>query len=152
MRIEGELWRAVATLVRDSPQAILATADAGGMPHVTWMNVMVSGGLDEVVAITLPTTQKVANLRENPKAEWTFASRSQESFVYLSGSTEIVGGEEADRLYRTMPGKSAAFYRNAAGGGGDDPGDFAIIRTRVSRVVYCRPPGYHKVVVMDGVE
>lgn len=149
MQIEGELWRAVSRLVAETPLAIMATADAAGAPHAAWMNVVVSPDLEEVIAITLPGTDKVANLRANPRAEWSFASPSRETFVYLSGPTEILSGEDAVRCWNAIPGKKFAYYRNAAGGDSDDPADYAVIRTEVRKVVHSRTIGYRKTVLID---
>lgn len=149
MQIEGELWRAVSRLVADTPLAIMATADGNGAPHSAWMNVVVSPDLNEVIAITLPGTDKVANLRANPRAEWSFASSSRETFVYLSGPTEILSGEDAVRCWDAIPGKSFAYYRNAAGGDSDNLADYAVIRTEVRKVVHSRTIGYRKTVVLD---
>ncbi len=149
MEIEGELWRAAARLVADTPLAIMATADENGEPHAVWMNAVVTSDLEEVIAVTMPGTDKVANLRGNPKAEWSFGSPSRETFVFLSGPTEILSGEEAARCWDAIPGKSIAYFRNAAGGESEDPADYAVIRTRVRKVVYSRTIGYRKTVLID---
>ncbi len=149
MHIEGELWRVVARLVADTPLAMMATADGDGMPHAVWMNAMVSPDLEEVIAITMPGTDKVANLRANPRAEWSFASPSRETIVYLSGPTEILSGDEAVRCWNTIPGKAAAYYRNAAGGNSDNPAEYAVIRTQVRKVVHSRAIGYRKTILID---
>ena len=101
--------------------------------------------MQEVVTITAPTTQKIANLRANPQGEWMFASPSIETVVYLSGPTQIMEGDEARRYWDRMPGKSKAYYRNYCDT--DDCAKFAVIRTLVTKVVYCRPIGYRKTVV-----
>lgn len=141
----GELWRTASRLVADTPLAVLTTADAAGMPHATWMNLLADSNMEEVVTITAPTTQKIANLRANPQGEWMFASLSIETVVYLSGPTEILEGDEAKGYWDRMPGKSKAFYQNYCDT--DDPAKFAVIRTRVTKIVYCRPIGYRKTVV-----
>ncbi len=147
MSKQGELWRAASQLVAKRKKAVLATADASGMPHITWMNALADSTMEEVVTITAPTTQKVANLQLNPQAEWMFASTSLESMVYLSGPTQIVRGEEAKKYWDAMPGKSQAYFRNFCDL--DDHEMFSVLRTKVTRVVYCRPPGYRKTVVHE---
>ncbi len=127
----------------------MATADGRGAAHAVWMNVVVSPGMEEVIAITMPGTEKVANLRANPQAEWSLSSPSRESFVYLSGPTEILSGDEARRWWDAIPGKSSGYYRNAAGGDSEDPADYAVIRTRVRKVVHYRAIGYRKTVLLD---
>ena len=141
----GDLWRTASRLVADTRSAVFSTADAAGMPHATWMNLLVDSTMEEVVTITTPTTQKIANLRANPQGEWMFASPSMETVVYLSGPTEIIERDEAQRYWDRMPGKSKAYYRNYCET--DDPGKFAVIRTRVTKIIYCRPIGYRKTVV-----
>jgi hypothetical protein len=74
-----------------------------------------------------------------------FASTSLETVVYLSGPTEILEGDEAKRYWDRIPGKSKAYYRNYCDP--DDASKFAVIRTRVTKIVYCRPIGYRKTFV-----
>jgi len=143
----SELWRTASRLVAESHLAVLTTADAAGMPHATWMNIMADSAMEEVVSITAPTTQKFENLRANPQAEWMVASPSNETIVYLSGPTQIMEGDEAKRRWDRMPGKSKAYFRNYCDS--DDHTKFAVIRTEVTKIVYCRPVGYRKTVVEE---
>ena len=147
MSKEGNLWRAASELVGTTRNVIMSTADANGLPHATWMTVTVDSKMDEVISITAPTTQKISNLRDNPQAEWMFASPSLESLVYLSGPTEIVVGEKAQHYWDSMPGKAKAYYQLYSDS--NDPDEFSIIRTQVNKVVYCRPPGYRKTIVEE---
>jgi len=141
------LWRASSMLVAESNRALLATADGSGKPHSTYMNVLADSSMEEVVSITAPDTEKIKNLKENPYAEWMFSSSSLESVVYLSGPTKILSGEEATQYWDSMPGKSKAYYRHYCDE--DRPEMFAIIRTRVEKILYCRPPGYRKTLVYE---
>ena len=141
------LWQAASTLVTESKAAILTTANSIGHPHATWMNVLADRQMEQVIAITAPHTEKVGNLKENPHSEWMFASSSMESMAYLSGPTEIVIGEEALRYWNSMPGKSKAPYHNY--NPSDNPEDFAILCTKVEKIIYCRPPGYNKTLVHE---
>jgi len=141
------LWQAASTLVTESKTAILTTANNIGHPHATWMNVLADSLMENVIAITAPQTQKVGNLSDNPHTEWLFASPSMETMVYLSGPTEIVIGEEALRYWDSMPGKSKAPYHNYSPS--EHPEDFAILCTKVEKVVYCSPQGYHMTLVHE---
>lgn len=147
MKIETELSRAAAQLVAKCKNAVLATADAHGLPHATWMTTQVTSDLAEVVSITAPNSQKADELRRNPQAEWMFASPSMETIVYLSGHTRLVEGEAAKRYWDQMPGKSQAYYRKYCET--EDYHKFAVIRTEVSKVVFCKPYAYKKTVVFD---
>ncbi len=147
MSKEGELWRAASEVAKSTKLAIMTTADASGMPHAAWMNLLADSVMEEVICITAPNTQKIANLRANPQAEWMISSPTMETVVYLSGPTEILSDDEARKYWNSMPGKSQAYYRRYCDE--DDPDKFCILRTKVTRVVYCRPPGYHKTVVHE---
>jgi general stress protein 26 len=144
-----ELWRAASRVVADSELAVLVTSDTAGTSHATWMHILVDSTMKDVVSITAPTTQKIANLQVNPQAEWMFASPAIETIVYLSGPTQILVGDEARRCWNRMPGKSRAYYKNYCDT--DNHLEFAVIRTQVTKVVYCRPMGYRKTVVMDAI-
>jgi len=141
----GELWRTASRLVADSHVAVMTTADAAGMPHAAWMNILADSAMEEVVSITAPTTQKCGNLLANPQAEWMVASPANETIVYLSGPTRILEGNEAEQCWDRMPGKSKAYFQNYCHT--DDHTKFAVIRTKVTKVVHCRPIGYRKTVV-----
>lgn len=109
------------------------------------MNVLADSAMEEVIAITVPTTQKIANLQSNPQAEWMFASPSLETIIYLSGPTQILKSDEAQRGRDRMPKKSKAYFRKYCET--SDPAKFDVIRAQVTSIVYCRPIGYHKTVV-----
>jgi len=147
MKIENEIGRTAAQVVAKCRNAVLATADIAGCPHAAWMTVQVTDDLEEVVSITAPTAQKVADLRCNPQAEWMFATPAMETIVYLSGHTRIVEGEAAKRYWDRMPGKAQAYYRKYCETG--DYHQFVIVRTEVSKVVLCKPYAYTKTVLFE---
>ena len=113
------------------------------------MNVLADSLMEEVITITAPLLRRFANLQVDPQAEWMFASPAIETIVYLSGPTQILAGDEARRCWNRMPGKSRAYYKNYCDT--DNHLEFAVIRTQVTKMVYCRPMGYRKTVVMDEV-
>ncbi len=141
------LWKASSLLVSDTKNAVLTTADNGGHPHATWMNIVADSSMETVMSVTAPNTQKIKNLRENPYAEWMVASPSLESMVYLSGTTRVIEGDDAKSHWDSMPSKSKAYYRHYCDE--DNYEKFSIILTQVEKVVYCRPPGYRQTVVYE---
>ena len=140
-----ELWREAYRVVSESELAVLSTADRNGDPHATWMgSVGAPSDLTEIYTITGPNTLKVANLRENPKAEWMFNSSAKESVVYLSGPIEILDSE-SDRweYWEKVPSKAQAFFLRYY----DEAGGFAVLRMKVESVVFCKPMAFRKVVL-----
>ena len=105
--------------------------------------------MEEIFTITAPTTQKVANLRQNPRAEWMFSRPdfSIESIAYVSGETHILEGDAVKPYWDAIPGKSHAFYRQY--NDSDDFRQFVVLVTKVSKVVFCRPVAYRKFPVQD---
>lgn len=145
MKIESELAREAAQLVTHARAAILAVADARGHPHTMWMTPCVTSDLEEIISITAPSSQKVASLRQNPRAEWMFASASLETLVYLSGHTRIIEGVAAKRYWDRVPGKSQAYYRKYCAI--EDYRLFSVIRTEVDHIELCKPCAYTKTVL-----
>lgn len=142
-----ELWREAYHIVSSSEFGILTTSSSQGQPHSTWMgSVGAPTDLSEIFTITGPRTEKVANLRENPLAEWMFTSSAKESVVYLSGPIEVLE-EEAERwnYWERVPNKSQAFFLRYY----DEAGGFAVLRMRVTRVVFCKPMAFRKIVLRD---
>lgn len=147
MKIDNDLAREAQQVVKKAKNAVLATADDHGRPHSAWMTTQVTDDLEEVISITAPTSQKIADLRRNPQAEWMFATSSMETLVYLSGFTRVIEGEAAKRYWDRMPGKAQAYYRKYCET--EDYHKFAVIRTEVSKIVLCKPYAYKKVVLFD---
>lgn len=147
MKIENELAREAVQVVKKCKHAVLATADADGLPHSTWMTTQVTEDLEEIISITAPISHKVADLRRNPQAEWMYATPSMETLVYLSGFTRVIEGEAAKRYWDQMPGKSQAYYRKYCET--EDYHKFAVIRTEVSKIVLCKPYAYKKTTLFD---
>jgi general stress protein 26 len=149
MKADTELERMVWQLVSDARRGILTTVDKDGWPHATWMNFQTKGTLDEIFTITAPTTQKVANLRANPRAEWMFSHPdfSIESIAYVSGETRIVEGEAVQPYWDAIPGKSRAHYRQY--NDSEDFRQFVVLVTKVTKVVFCRPVQYRKFPVLE---
>lgn len=149
MKADTELARMALQVVSDARHGLLTTVDKDGWPHATWMNFETKGQLDEIFTITAPTTQKVANLRANPRAEWMFSHPdfSIESIAYASGETHIVEGDAVQPYWDAIPGKSRAFYRQY--NDTDDFRQFVVLVTKVSKVVFCRPVAYRKFPLLD---
>ncbi len=51
------------------------------------------------------------------------------------------------KYWDMIPGKSKGYYRNYCDE--DDYQKFVIIRTKVEKVIYCRPPGYKQTTVYE---
>lgn len=147
MKIETEVGRMAWQLIMDCRIAMLTTADKHGWPHATWMNFQVKGYLDEIFSITAPTTQKVANLRENPRAEWMLSNPSLESVVSLSGETHVIEGDEVRPYWDAIPGKSRACFRQY--NDTDDFRKFVVICTKVEKVVLSHPAAYRKITIAE---
>jgi len=147
MLIQNELARQASEIIASTRLALLATANEFGMPHSSWMTVQVTPDLEEVISITAPISQKVADLRSNPQAEWMFSSAGMETLVYLSGRTRVVEGEAAKRYWDKMTGKSRAYYRKYCDT--DDYTQFVVVRTAVQKIVLSKPYAYKKTVILD---
>ena len=147
MKIDTELGRMVWHLIEDCRTGLLTTADKSGWPHATWMNFQIKGYLDEIFTVTAPTTQKVANLRENPRAEWMFSNPPLESIATVSGETRIIEGDAVQSYWDAIPGKSRAYYQRY--NDTDDFRKFVVLSTTVAKVFFCRPMAYRKFQILD---
>jgi general stress protein 26 len=149
MILDTELSRLVWQLVSDARHGLLTTVDKDGWPHATWMNFETKGTLDEIFTITGPATQKVANLRANPRTEWMFShpNFTVENIAYISGETRIIEGDAVEPYWDAIPGKSRAYYRQSDKT--DDFHHFVVLVTKVTKVVLSRPIAYRKFPVLD---
>ena len=125
-----------------SPQiALLSTADPSGRPHATWMGISRSEEADTILTITSPDSDKVKNIRANPKVEWMLSTGDRKELLYLEGEAAIVEDiAEIKRQWQSIPGKGKAFflrYYNSGIG-------FSVIKTRVDSAIYMIPEEYRK--------
>jgi general stress protein 26 len=148
MKMDSELARLVFRLIEECTVGILTTADSQGQPHATWMNFQTKGYLEEIFTITAPNTQKIANLRANPRSEWMFFHPGfhAESIAYVTGETRIIEGGDVQPWWEATPGKSRAYFRRYCAA--DDPTKFAALVTKVTGATLCCPVAYHKTPVL----
>ena len=96
---------------------------------------------DTLLTITSPDSEKVANIRANPKIEWLIAPPDRSAILYLECEAVIVDDvAEIKRYWKTMPGKEKTFfirYYNSGIG-------FSIIRSTVRSAVYVVPEEFRK--------
>ena len=116
--------------------ALLTTVGPDGGPHATWMGMARTEEEDTVLTITSPDSDKVRNIRAQPRVEWLITSSDRKELLYLNGKAEVIDDvPEMKRCWKMMPGKEKAFflrYYNSGIG-------FSVIRTKVESVVYVVP-------------
>ncbi len=141
MTSNEDLMSMARRVLAEGNLALLTTADARGRGHATWMGAVCAGTLEEITTITSPKTEKIANLRENPWAEWLFTSKSKETLLYLSGPTDLIhSGPEKNKYWERIPNKTQAYFLKFY----DETSGFEVIRTRVERIVLCKPMALQK--------
>ena len=128
------LWNFVTA---ESPHlALLTTVRPDGAPHATWMGAARCDDPDTLLTITSPDSDKVVNIRANPKVEWLTGSPDRKELLYLMGEAEVVEDvAEIKRCWQAIPGKGKTFfirYYNSGIG-------FAVVKTRVKQAVYVVP-------------
>ncbi len=147
MKTDSDLGRMAYQLVADCKVGLMTTASAEGQPHATWMNFETKGYLDEIFTITAPITQKVANIRENPRTEWLFSNPSMERVVLVCGNTRVIEGPDMKPYWDAVPGKSKAYYREYANP--QEADHFVVLCTTVGKIVLNRPSMYRKFTVKE---
>lgn len=133
----------LATLGADkATTALFSTVSESGRPHTAWM--FASRSTDpgiEILTITSPDSDKVRNLHANAEAEWLVTSKDRMEQLYLEGKAVVVEDiPEIKRLWNMIGGKERVYFMKYYNSGLG----FAIVRTRVSAVVYSRPEEYRK--------
>ncbi len=126
----------VATVQGGKGAAVLTTVSPRGKPHATWMGTVSPHDSFEILTITSPDSEKMKNIEMNPNVEWMFTDAAQETVIYMSGIISVVRGvEEIKAMWDLIPDKKRAFflpfYNTGIG--------FALLKTKVESVTYCRP-------------
>ncbi|MEM8955518.1 MAG: pyridoxamine 5'-phosphate oxidase family protein [Verrucomicrobiota bacterium] len=131
----------VQKVVVGEGEAVFTTVDSKGAPHATWMGTLSAEGLKELVTITSPDSDKVANLIENPKVEWMFTDAAKTTIVYLRGEAEVVEDvSDVKRAWEGIEDKGRAYFLDHYNSGMG----FAVIRTHVREVELCMPEEFRK--------
>jgi general stress protein 26 len=123
-------------------EAVLTTVDAAGQPHAAWMGTVTSPDFAHLITLTGTHTDKVANIRSNPRVEWMFTSPDRKIIIYFEGEAEVLADETMkDRYLRMVPEESRGFFMKHYRSGGE----WCVIKTRIDCAVYCMPAAYTKV-------
>lgn len=130
----ARLWKFSA---EGLPQiALLSTVDPAGRPHATWMGISRCDEENTILTITSPDSDKVTNIRANPKVEWMLSTGDRKELLYLEGKAEVIEDvAEIKRAWQSIPGKGKAFflrYYNSGIG-------FSVIKTRAKSAIYVIP-------------
>lgn len=142
---EEQVRAIVEDLVREvvdgEGEAVLSTVGPDGAPHASWMGTLSADRLRELVTITSPDSDKVANLSKNPKVEWMFTNAAKTNVVYLRGEAEVVEDvEEVKREWEGIKDKGRAYFLEHYNSGIG----FSVIRTRVREIEFCVPEEFRK--------
>ena len=141
--IEG-IREVISGILDGQGAAVLTTTSESGQPHATWMATICSEDFREIVTITSPDSEKVANLQANDAVEWMFTREDMMRVAYLRGRAEIVDDPvEVKQWWGQLPDKGRAFFLSHYNTGVG----FSIIKTKVSSCVYCLPMEFRKIEV-----
>ncbi|NLJ44969.1 MAG: pyridoxamine 5'-phosphate oxidase family protein [Treponema sp.] len=83
------------SLLEESKVGVLTTVDDRGYPHSRWMTpALLPRFPGRLFAVTGSRFGKVGFIRENPKVEWAFQSRTLDRIVSLKGRAFVVDEPE----------------------------------------------------------
>jgi general stress protein 26 len=123
-------------------EGILNTVNPEGRPHASWMGTVTTPDFVHLITLTGIHTDKVANIRVNPKVEWMFTAPDHKTIIYFEGSAEILMDEELkNRYFMLVPAESRGFFMKYYRNGGE----WCVIRTHIDSAVYCAPDAYTKI-------
>ena len=90
-----EILSALQSLLAESKVGVLTNVDEGGYPHSRWMTPVLLPRLPgRIFAVTGAGFKKVRHIKENPKVEWTFQSRTLDRIITLKGRAFVVDEPE----------------------------------------------------------
>lgn len=132
----------LAVALKNHSEALLTTVNSEGRPHATWMGVVSTLDFTHLITLTGAHTDKVGNIKGNPKVEWMFTMPDRKTIIYFEGTAEILVDEEMKSRYFTLvPEESRGFFMKHYRTGSE----WCVIKTHIESVVYCMPGAYTKV-------
>lgn len=146
-----ELLTRISSLLRASDGhqvGILATADAKGLPHASYMGTVASPTIDHLLMMTAPDSRKAQNILENPQVEWLFCDEEREDLLCLRGTARVLENPvEVEEAWHRIPDKSRAYFLSY-----QDVGiNFLIFETTIETFQYSVPRD-NEVIVLTSEE
>jgi len=92
----AELYARLGRLLESSRVGVLTTVSADGYPYSRWMTpVELPGRSGFLYAVTAPDSLKAAHIRDRPKIEWFFQSKTLDEVTSVRGEAFIVDEPQA---------------------------------------------------------
>jgi pyridoxamine 5'-phosphate oxidase len=131
-----ELLSKFATILEESPMAILATVTADGFPAMRYMTpAMIPGRKKQLYAVTAAAFPKVADLGAHPQVSWLLTSpKTREIFSFRGRITLVEDPRFKSELLEELGRGLETFWKL-----NDDPSDLIVLETELLSGEYFNP-------------
>ena len=124
------------SILEESKVGVLTAIDDRGYPHSRWMTpALLPRFPGRLFAVTGSRFGKVGFIRENPKVEWAFQSRTLDRIVSLKGKAFVVDEPELKvEVLEAIGPNLQVFWRI-----NPKAGDLVVLETEIEEAVLFHP-------------
>lgn len=131
-----EILGAIERIIEEAKTAVLATVDEEKRPHLRWMTpAMLRGREGAIFAVAYRTSQKVKQVRSNPRVQWILQSPALDRIAVVDGRVNIVDNPSIrSEVLEVVGSRLRAFWKMYG-----DERDLLVLETVVERAQYYLP-------------
>jgi len=131
-----EILGAIERIIEEAKTAVFATVDAEQRPHTRWMTpALLRGREGAVFAVAYRTSQKVTQVRSNPRVQWIFQSPALDRITVVEGRVNIVDNPSIrSEVLEVVGPRLRAFWKMYG-----DERDLLVLETVIERAQYYLP-------------
>ena len=131
-----EIFDHIERIIEEAKTAVFATVDDEQHPHTRWMTpALLRGREGAVFAVAFRTSQKVLQVRANPRAQWIFQSPALDRIAVVDGMVNILDNPSIrSEVLEVVGTRLRAFWKMYG-----DERDLLVLETVIERAQYYLP-------------
>ncbi len=130
---KNEIVHKLEEIIDKVRTAVLATTGDSGVPDMRWVTpAILKGRPDAIFTITSPHSNKVKQIKTNPRVQWMFQTRPLDQIIVVEGKVNIIDNPSirSEVLEVVGPKLTALWKINV------DETDLLVLETVIEKATY----------------
>jgi general stress protein 26 len=133
---KNELLQKLEEIIDKVKTAVLATTGKNGTPDMRWVTpAILRGRHGAIFTITYPASNKVKQIKSNPRVQWMFQTRPLDQIVMVEGKVNVIDNPSIrSEVLEVVGPRLAAFWKINV----DETG-LLVLETVIEKATYYLP-------------